>query len=211
VPSVKDIVTFHDPPIPEGRSPYVSGAGPSQYIEVVAPQNDWPEFFTLLATRIRGALGWRALEINHVGSTAVEHLPAKPIIDIDLIVADPNDEPSYVPALESVGFELRVREPWWFGHRVLHHVDPACNLHVFGYDSPEVVKHRIFRDWLRAHPGERKLYADAKREAASQAQFAGEHAMQYNERKEKVIREIYHRAFIAGGLLSAETSAKGRA
>lgn len=210
VPSVKDIVTFHDPSIPEGQSPYVSGAVPSQHVEVVDPQNDWPEFFTVLATRIRGALGWRALEIDHVGSTAVERLPAKPIIDIDLVVADPNDEPSYVPALESVGFELRVREPWWFGHRVLRHVDPACNLHVFGYDSPEVVKHRIFRDWLRANPGERELYADAKREAASQAQAAGEHAMQYNERKEEIIREIYHRAFLAAGLLSAETPRMGR-
>jgi GrpB-like predicted nucleotidyltransferase (UPF0157 family) len=104
---------------------------------------------------------------QHVGSTAVQGLPAKSIIDVDLIVADPNDEPSYVPALENVGFELRVREPWWFGHRVLRHADPSCHLHVFGYDSPEIVKHRIFRDWLRANPMDRDLYADTKREAAA--------------------------------------------
>ncbi|MDI3241933.1 GrpB family protein [Arthrobacter sp. AL08] len=156
-----------------------------------------------MVDRIRGALGWRALEIEHVGSTAVRGLPAIAIIDIDLIVADPNDEPSYVPAFEGVGFELKIREPWRFGHRVLRHVEPACNLHVFGYDSPEVAKHRIFRDWLRANPSDRDLYEHAKREAAAKAQSAGEHSMQYNVRKEKVIQEIYHRAFVATGLLKS--------
>ncbi|MET3176748.1 UNVERIFIED_ORG: GrpB-like predicted nucleotidyltransferase (UPF0157 family) [Arthrobacter sp. UYCu721] len=201
MPSLKDVVTFHEPPVPEVLSPYVSGAGPSRHVEIVDSQEVWPVLFHLLADRIRGALGWRALEIEHVGSTAVQGLPAKAIIDVDLIIADPNDEPSYVPALENVGFELRVREPWWFGHRVLRHVAPACHLHVFGYDSPEVVKHRIFRDWLRANPRDRDLYADTKREAAAQAQNAGEHSMQYNVRKEKVIKEIYHRAFVAKGLV----------
>lgn len=203
MPSVKDIVTFHEPPVPEGQSPYVSGAGPSQDVEIVDAQEVWPELFQLLADRIRGALGWRALEIEHVGSTAVRGLAAKAIIDIDLIVADPNDEPSYVPALEGVGFELRVREPWWFGHRVLRHIDPACHLHVFGYDSPEVVKHRIFRDWLRANPSDRDLYEETKREAAAKAQTDGEHSMQYNVRKDMVIKEIYHRAFVATGLLKS--------
>lgn len=203
VPSIKDIVTFHEPSVPERQSPYVPGAGPSQHVEVVDPLEVWPEHFQQLADRIRRALAWRALEIEHVGSTAVQGLPAKPIIDVDLIVADPNDEFSYVPALESVGFQLRVREPWWFGHRVLRHADPACHLHVFGYDSPEVVKHRILRDWLRANPSDRDLYAATKREAAAMAQSLGEHSMQYNVRKEQVIRDIYQRAFVATGLLKS--------
>jgi len=76
-----------------------------------------------------------------------------------------------------------------------------CNLQVFGFDSPELVKHRIFRDWLRGNPGERDRYAAAKREAASRANAAGEHVMQYNARKQQVIREIYHQAFVAAGLL----------
>jgi CO/xanthine dehydrogenase FAD-binding subunit len=66
---------------------------------------------------------------------------------------------------------------------------------------PEPIKHRIFRDWLRGSPGERDRYAAAKRQAAAEANAAGEHLMQYNARKQQVIREIYHRAFAAAGLL----------
>ena len=135
-----------------------------------------------------------------MGSTAVPGLAAKPVIDIDLTVADPGREQDYVPALEAIGFLLVIREPWRYGHRALQADEPRCNLHVFGFDSPEPVRHRIFRDWLRASP-ERDRYAAAKRQAASAANGAGEHVMQYNARKQQVVREIYHRAFLAGGLL----------
>jgi GrpB-like predicted nucleotidyltransferase (UPF0157 family) len=136
-----------------------------------------------------------------VGSTSVPGLAAKPVIDIDLTVADPDREQDYVPALEANGFRLVIREPWWYGHRLLRTNEPACNLHVFGPDSPEPVRHRIFRDWLRGNPAERDRYAAVKQQAASAANARGEHVMQYNARKEQVIREIYHRAFVAAGLL----------
>jgi GrpB-like predicted nucleotidyltransferase (UPF0157 family) len=106
-----------------------------------------------------------------------------------------------VPALERAGFRLAIREPWWWQHRCLRHDEPACNLHVFGFNSPELIKHRIFRDWLRGNPGERDRYAAVKRESAARANAAGEHTMQYNARKEQLIREIYQRAFTAAGLL----------
>lgn len=201
MPSRDAIVRFHDDSPPEGRSPYVAGAGPGSVVQVVDPDPQWPERFDTLAARIEGALGWRAIVVEHVGSTAVPGLPAKPIIDIDLTVADPDDEGAYVPALEAAGFELRVREPWWFGHRVLRAREPACHLHVFGFDSPELVKHRIFRDWLRGNPAEAELYGRAKREAAAAATAAAEHSMQYNARKQEVVRAIYERAFRAAGLL----------
>ncbi len=201
MPSRSDIVTFYDPPPPPGKSPWVPGAVPQVGVAVVAPDHTWPEWYAKLASRIRAALGWRALNLDHVGSTSVPGLAAKPIIDIDLTVADPNDESAYVPALEAAGFELAVREPWWYGHRVLRATDPPCHLHVFGYDSPELIKHRIFRDWLRGNADERELYARTKREAADAANAGGEHVMQYNARKEQVIREIYRRAFVAAGLL----------
>jgi hypothetical protein len=76
------------------------------------------------------------------GSTSVPGLAAKPIIDIDLTVADPAREQDYVPALEAIGFRLVIREPWWYGHRTLAADEPRCNLHVFGFDSPEPIKHR---------------------------------------------------------------------
>jgi GrpB-like predicted nucleotidyltransferase (UPF0157 family) len=72
---------------------------------------------------------------------------------------------------------------------------------VFGVDSPEPFKQRIFRDWLRGNPDDRDRYAAAKRQAASAANTSGEHVMQYNARKEQIIMEIYHRAFVAAGLL----------
>lgn len=81
--------------------------------------------------RIRAALGERALQIEHVGSTAVPGLAAKPIIDINLVVADTRDEDAYVPDLEAAGYVLRVREPEWFEHRMFRGGDPRVNLHVY--------------------------------------------------------------------------------
>src|SRR5215467_12279134 len=159
MPSRAEIVSFDDSPPPPGADPWVvAGAGPATGIELTDPDPAWPRQYDRLAGRIRQALGWRALQLEHVGSTAVPGLAAKPIIDIDLTVADPERERDYVPALEEAGFRLTIREPWWHGHRMLRADQPACNLHVFGFDSPELVKHRIFRDWLRGNPGERDRY-----------------------------------------------------
>lgn len=201
MPSRVDIVTFHDDPPPPGEQRYVPGAGPWTGARVDEPDERWAQWYDVLAERVRGALGWRVMDLQHIGSTSVPGLAAKPIIDIDLVVADAADEAAYLPALEARGFELQVREPWWFEHRVLRHTDPRCHLHVFGPEAPEPVKHRIFRDWLRGNPDERDLYAATKREAAEAARAAGEHSMQYNARKEKVVREIYARAFAAAGLV----------
>ncbi|RYP87090.1 GrpB family protein [Nocardioides guangzhouensis] len=201
MPTREQIVSLAESPPPPGESPWVGGATPRAHVEVVEADPAWPQWFEGLAARIRDALGFRAIQVEHVGSTAVPGLPAKPVIDVDLTVADPGDEAAYVPALESAGFHLRVREPWWWEHRVLRAEGPSCNLHVFGFDSPEPVRHRIFRDWLRAHPDERARYAATKQQAAADATARGEHTMQYNARKEQVVREIYHRAFVATGLL----------
>jgi len=201
MPSRAEIVTFDDSPPPPGITAWVVGSPRAVGIEVTDPDPDWPRQYSVLAARIREALGWRVLQLEHVGSTSVPGLPAKPVIDVDLTVADPGREQDYIPALEQTGFRLVIREPWWHGHRVLRADAPPCNLHVFGFDSPELVKHRIFRDWLRGNPAERDRYAAAKRQAAAEANARGEHVMQYNARKQQVIREIYHRAFVAAGLL----------
>jgi GrpB-like predicted nucleotidyltransferase (UPF0157 family) len=129
------------------------------------------------------------------------------VIDIDLIVADSRDEQAYVPALEQHGFVLVVREPWWYEHRCLRHPNPASNLHVFSPDSPEAKRHRIFRDWLRDHPEDRTLYEIAKTVAAEDTRSVDGHTMDYNGRKEAVVREIYGRAFRTLGLMSGPTPA----
>jgi len=201
MPSRAEIVTFDDSPPPAGANAWVAAAPRAIGIEVTDPDPDWPQQYRVLAARIREALGWRALQLEHVGSTSIPGLAAKPVIDIDLTVADPGREQDYIPVLEKIGFRLVIREPWWYGHRALRAEAPPCNLHVFGFDSPELVKHRIFREWLRGNPAERDRYTSAKRQAAAEANARGEHAMQYNARKQQVIREIYHRAFVAAGLL----------
>lgn len=207
VPTREQILGFLDDAPPAGRSPYVDGAGPSPVVEVVDADPRWADDFAAVAAMVAGALGPRAIRIEHVGSTSVAGLPAKPVIDVDLIVADTEREDGYVPALEQAGFTLAVREPWWYGHRLLRWHGTLdgrsvrVNLHVFDSDSPEPIKHLVLRTWLRSDDADRRRYAQTKRAASAAAAAAGEHVMQYNARKERVIREIYQRAFAAAGLL----------
>ncbi|MGQ4615860.1 GrpB family protein [Nocardia sp. R7R-8] len=144
------------------------------------------------AEAIRRALAGQKITIEHVGSTAVPGLAAKPIIDIDLIVADSADEAAYVPDLERAGFRLVLREPSWHQHRMLTHTDPAVNLHVFSPNAAEHIRHLVFRDWLRSHPSDRDLYATAKGDLAAQT---ADTPADYNLAKNPIIDEIYGRAF----------------
>lgn len=200
MPTPREIIDFSEDPAPPGSSPWV-GPRTTERIELGAADPSWPARFDTVADRVRAALGPRALELHHVGSTSVPGLDAKPIIDVDLIVADSSDEAAWLPPLEAAGFELRVREPWWQGHRMLRSGDPATNLHVFGPESAEPWKHRVFRDHLRRDARDRERYASVKRAAAEQANRRGETTMDYNLRKQEVIREIYARAFRAAGLI----------
>ena len=107
----------------------------------------WPEHFDREAERIGHVLGDRALLLEHVGSTSVPGLCAKPIIDIVLVVADSSDKPSYVPALEAAGYTLRIREPDWFEHRMFKGPDVDINLHVFSNGASEIERMILFRKW----------------------------------------------------------------
>ncbi|GAB3546177.1 GrpB-like predicted nucleotidyltransferase (UPF0157 family) [Actinopolyspora lacussalsi] len=123
-------------------------------------------------------------------------LAAKDLVDINLTVADPRDERAYVPALAELGHVRTARQPSFHEHRCLRLSNPRVNLHVFGPDCPETVRQRMFRDWLRQHPEDRARYEAAKRAAIP----GGGHVMDYNVRKERVVREIYDRIFRAAGL-----------
>ncbi len=195
-------ITRHEYPEPDDwRSAWVGGHGPSAGIELVPPDPGWPATYERLVRRVRLALEGRVLALDHVGSTAVPGLAAKPIIDIDLTVVDPADEDAWLPDLERAGFELVIREPWWHEHRMLVTETPFCQLHVFGPTAPEPIRHVMFRDWLRTHPDDLALYQATKLAAAEASNAAGEHGVDYNRRKQAVIREIYDRAFRAAGLL----------
>jgi len=126
----------------------------------------WPLLFAREAERIRALLGEHVLRLEHVGSTSVAGLAAKPIVDIVLAVADSADEPAYVPALERGGCRLVIREPTWHEHRVCKGPDTDVNLHVSTAGSPEVTRMTAFRDRLRANDEERALHEAEKRKLA---------------------------------------------
>lgn len=179
------------------EDPWVRGKPAPAPVDVVPYDPEWPVRYGGLEARIREALGTAALDVEHMGSTAVPGLAAKPVIDIDLTVADPAQEDAYVPALEAIGYVLGLREPSWHQHRLLQLDEPRVNLHVFGPDCPENIRHRMFRDWLRGHDEDRDLYARAKLAAAGGAM----EVMAYNKRKEATLRGIYERMFRAAGFL----------
>jgi GrpB-like predicted nucleotidyltransferase (UPF0157 family) len=169
------------------------GELPPQYQEVVLADYDpiWPQWFESAAFRIREALGDQVLQLDHVGSTSVPGLPAKPLIDINLVVADTTDEDAYVPPLEAIGYELRVREPDWFEHRMLRGFDPPVNLHVFNPGCEELDRMLLLRAWLRTHEEDRELYARAKRELAAKK---WKYVQNYADAKSDVIQEILARS-----------------
>lgn len=152
---------------------------------------NWPARYRHEEARIRAALREKVLALEHVGSTAVPGLPAKDRIDIDLIVADPADEDAYVPALATIGYQLRARDPHWYEHRCLWTESHDVNLHVFGPDCDEYLRHVIFRDWLRANPGDRDRYAAQKSAAAARHPLS---TSGYIQGKADVIVDILQRA-----------------
>ena len=169
------------------------GEPPPQYREIVLAEYDpeWPKWFERAEGQIRGALGDAALRIDHVGSTSVPGLAAKPLIDVSLVVDDTTDEEAYVPQLEAVGYVLRVREPDWFEHRLLRGQDPPVQVHVFPPGCEEVQRMLVFRDRLRTNAEDRELYERTKRElAAKEWKFV----QNYADAKTAVVHEILARA-----------------
>ena len=160
-------------------------------ITLVESDPNWPVLFDREAVRVRGALGQAVVQLEHVGSTSVPGLVAKPIIDILLVVRDSADEPSYVPALTGVGYRLVIREPDWFEHRLLKGPDTDINLHVFTEGEDEVDRMLCFRDRLRTDAGDRELYARTKRTLAQQK---WRHVQHYAQAKSEVVEQILQRS-----------------
>ena len=155
----------------------------------------WADLFEHEAVRIRRALEDRALRVEHVGSTSVPGLPAKPVIDIALVVVDSADEAAYVPLLEAAGYRLHIREGDWYEHRMFKGPDADLNLHTFSAGCAEVDRMLAFRDWLRTNPADRELYAQTKRDLARREWTC---VQNYAGAKTDVIDQIMTRARTAG-------------
>ena len=192
-PPPSAITTFADGDPDE--DPWVTSAPAVEAIEISAYSPEWPALFEASKKLIARALAGIALNIEHIGSTAVPNLAAKPVIDIDLIVDDPTREDAYVPALAALGYVLTIRERTWHEHRMLRHDRPRIHLHVFGRCCPEHARHILFRDWLRAHPEDCARYVRAKHEA----RIGAANGRDYNRNKQAVVRDIYSTIFASRG------------
>jgi GrpB-like predicted nucleotidyltransferase (UPF0157 family) len=166
------------------------GALEQRDIVVVDYDPAWPGRFAQHESTIHAALGERARLVEHIGSTAVPGLAAKPIVDVLLVVDDPSDEPSYLPALEAAGYVLRIREPDFYEHRMLRTPAKDVHLHVFSAHSPEVERYLLLRDRLRHDEADRELYAATKRGLAARSWPTMQH---YAEAKSTVIEAIIAR------------------
>ena len=148
----------------------------------------WPVRFVELQRRVVHALSTAALSVEHIGSTSVPGLAAKPIIDMLLTVASVDDEAAYVGALEDAGLVLRVREP---GHRLFRTPERDVHLHVYEPSDPAVPAYLDLRDWLRTSEADRALYEATKRELARRA---WSDMNDYADAKSDVIHAILSRA-----------------
>jgi GrpB-like predicted nucleotidyltransferase (UPF0157 family) len=157
-------------------------------ISVVDYDERWPVRFREVAERLRRALTEDVMGVEHIGSTSVPGLAAKPIVDVLLTVADVDNEAAYVPALESAGFLLRVREP---AHRMVR--TPARDVHVHVYEPgrQEVRDYLDLRDWLRVDAEDRELYAATKRMLARKQ---WDDMNDYADAKTEVIYDVLARA-----------------
>jgi GrpB-like predicted nucleotidyltransferase (UPF0157 family) len=162
-------------------------------IQIVDYDPEWPQLYEREAERVKSALGDCVLLLEHVGSTSVPGLAAKPKIDMLLVVANTADEPSYVPALEAFGYVLKIREPEWYEHRMFKGPDTDINLHVFSSGCSEIDRMLLFRNWLRSNESDRRLYEHTKRELARNN---WKYTQNYADAKTAIVEEILTRAQI---------------
>jgi GrpB-like predicted nucleotidyltransferase (UPF0157 family) len=131
-------------------------------IVIVDYDEGWPARYEREHERISAALGELALTVEHVGSTSVPGLSAKPIIDVLVVVADPTAA-ALADAMLQAGYELRVREP---EHRMFRTPARDVHVHVWRHGNPEVERVLRFRNRLRQSASDRAEYEQHKRELA---------------------------------------------
>jgi GrpB-like predicted nucleotidyltransferase (UPF0157 family) len=171
----------------EERNEPLIGGIEKREINLVEHDPLWQLTFQKHAKIITNALSNVALCIEHIGSTSVPGLTAKPIVDMLLVVADSGDEASYLPVLEAAGYVLRVREPGFHEHRMLRTPAKDVHIHVFSHGSSEIDRHLLFRDRLRTNLQDRQLYKETKQKLATQS-WSDMNA--YADAKTEVIEQI---------------------
>lgn len=158
---------------------------------VLAPYDDaWPRMFETVAAEIRAACPGAVLTIEHVGSTAIPGLAAKPVLDIEILAATPGEASKIIPALESLGYVADPASPIPEYHSLWRAAAEGrlqVNAAVHAADHPDGLRRIAFRDYLRAHPEAASRYAALKLELATQYPHDGS---SYTGGKSSFIRRI---------------------
>ena len=154
------VTTTPKPRRPDVEETDLVGGNEVRELTVVSYDDSWRAIFAAQRERLLTALGSTPVEIEHIGSTSVPWLAAKPIIDILIIVDDITAEEDYLDALLAAGYQLRVREP---GHRLVRTPARDVHVHIFERDAPAVAEYLLLRDHLRSDAHDRELYASTKR------------------------------------------------
>jgi GrpB-like predicted nucleotidyltransferase (UPF0157 family) len=162
---------------------------------VVDYDPNWVATFEALRAQVAGVLGDAASTIEHVGSTAVPGLAAKPIIDIDVLLTSETMLPEAIERLARLGYvhqgDLGIPEREAF---LTPAGTPAHHLYVCPPHSREFQRHVAFRDYLRTNPTEAKAYGDLKKALASQ--FRDDRDA-YMAGKDELVKELLARAMMA--------------
>lgn len=168
-------------------------------IELADPDPGWPATYDEVEGEIAGVLPTDLVaRIDHVGSTSVPGLPAKPVLDVQVSVHAISPVEAYAAPLTAAGFR-HVPDPWNDDHEFFSRDrdgDRHVNLHLCEAGSEWERRHLAFRDWLRAYPDDAAAYAALKRELAA---AHGTDRASYTEAKTDFIERIIARALAAGG------------
>ncbi|MFN3214949.1 MAG: GrpB family protein [Acidimicrobiales bacterium] len=175
-------------------------ASAGQAVTIVEADPTWTDRYVQAASELRAALGDRIVAMEHIGSTAVPGLAAKPVIDIQLGVRSLRDDGELVAAIESIGYRYRPDLEAGFANRRFFQREGddvrLVNLHVAERtDVDWWDRHLAFRDWLRTHPDDREAYAGLKHDLAARHRHD---RVAYTEAKSAFIDVIVGRALAAG-------------
>ena len=185
--------TDRTPRRPDVTTVELVGGVEALHVELHDYDERWPALYREHEQRIRAALAAHAVEVEHIGSTSVPDLAAKPIIDVVVTVDDITAEEDYLDPLLAAGYELRTREP---GHRLVRTPERDVHVHVYERGAPAVDEYLLLRDHLRSDASDRALYADTKRALMSRP---WDDMNAYADAKTDVIVAIKARARAARG------------
>ncbi len=147
---------------------YVARRTPAEPVEIVDYDPAWPSRFEQERRRLAGALGPEAVAIEHIGSTAVPGLVAKPVIDMLVGLRDYPLQPERIAAVERIGYAYRG-ELGIPGRQYFRMGSPdAYHVHAVLHGGELWRRHVAFRDWLRVHAGDAALYGELKRRLAAE-------------------------------------------